>query len=250
MTGELAPQPYKRPPITEAVIGVQFAAPIAADELRKISIRYNHSYPGEQQVKNIGVHVTNFPGRKPSVTNVQETIGYRRATDDATEIVLFTPNMLIVSQLAPYPGWEMFFGRFVRDWTLWKREMGFHKISRLGVRYINRVDIPNGEIFVEHEKYLNIYVQLPDVLGPTSSYAAQVVLPIKDLDSQLTINTGIMPSPLLNHTSFLIDIDIGRAQDVPQRDEDVFAFLTTIRDRKNMAFEACITDQARELFLR
>jgi len=73
---------------------------------------------------------------------------------------------------------------------------------------------------------------------------------MNDVDAQLMINTGVMPSPLLNYTSFLIDIDIGRTHDVPQRDEEIFEFLTSIRDKKNMIFEACITDRARELFLR
>jgi len=250
MTGKVASQPYKRPPITEAVIAVQFAAPVPADDLRKVSRRFKARYPGEQEVKTLGVHVVNPPGGRSPVTNVQETVGHRRASDDATEIVLFMPDTLIVSQLAPYPGWTSFFTRFVRDWKLWKREISFLRINRLGVRYINRIDLPITKDYVEQEEYLNIYIQLPEVLGPTTSYAAQAVLNMRDINSQLIINTAIVPSPLLNHASFLVDIDISRTQDVPQRDEDLFELLVKFRDMKNMVFEACITDRARELFLR
>lgn len=250
MAGTVALQPYKRPPITEAVIGVQFAAPVPADNLRKVSGRFKASYPGEQEVKTLGVQVVNLAGGRPPVTNVQETVGHRRASNDATEIILFMPDTLIVSQLAPYPGWESFFSRFVRDWKLWKREISFLKIVRLGVRYINRIDLPITRDYVDQEEYLNIYIQLPKILGPTTSYAAQAVLSIKDILSQLVINTTIVPSPLLDHASFIVDIDIGRTQDVPQRDEDLFELLVNFRDKKNMVFEACITDRARELFSR
>jgi uncharacterized protein (TIGR04255 family) len=249
MTGTVASQAYKRPPITEAVIGIQFAAPVADDNLRRVSARFKALYPGEQEVKSlVGVHVVTQPGSKPPLASAQETTGHRRASDDATEILLFLPDQLIVSQLAPYPGWETFFPRFMRDWTLWKREVGYLKLNRLGVRYINRIDLPVTQDYIEQEEYVNIYVQLPQILGPTASYSAQAVLPLKDTNSQLVINTGVVPSPLLNHVSILVDIDIGRIQDVPQRDEELFELLPRLRDAKNMVFETCITDRARELF--
>jgi uncharacterized protein (TIGR04255 family) len=165
MTGTVASQPYKRPPITEAVIGVQFAAPVPADDLRKVSNRFKAHYPGDQEVKTLGVHVVNLPGGMPPVTNVQETVGHRRASNDATEIILFMPDTLIVSQLAPYPGWESFFSRFVRDWKLWKREIAFLKINRLGVRYINRIDLPITEDYVEQEEYLKYIYPIAQSAG-------------------------------------------------------------------------------------
>jgi len=250
MTGTAASRAYPRPPITEAVIGIQFAAPIASDDLRKVGERFKNFYPGEQEVKTLGVHVVNPPAGRPPFANVQETLGHRRASEDATEIILFMPDQLIVSQLAPYPGWEEFFARFVRDWKIWKREMSFLRINRLGVRYVNRIDVPVTSDIIEQAEYLNIYVQLPEVLGPTMSYTAQAVLTMKDIDAQLVINTGIVPSPLLGHISFLVDVDIGRVQNVPQRDEELIEFLSTLRDKKNAVFEACITARARELFSR
>jgi uncharacterized protein (TIGR04255 family) len=255
MTDEAAVQPYKRPPITEAVIGVQFAAQIAEDDLRKASSRFGDLYPGMQQVKTGVVQVVSLPDNRPPVANVRESVGYRRASDDATEIILFMPDTLIVSQLAPYPGWEVFFSRFTRDWHRWKREMGFLAVARVGVRYINRLDIPNdvailSKGLINQGEYLNVFVQMPDSLGPTSGYTAQAVLPVKDLEAQLVINTAVVPPPLLGHTSFLLDIDIGKIQDVPQRDDDIIAFLAEARTKKNMIFEACVTDRARELFLK
>jgi uncharacterized protein (TIGR04255 family) len=253
MTDEAVVQPYKRPPVTEAVIGIQLAGQISEADLRKVSSHFGDLYPGQQQVKTGVVQVVSLPDSRPPVTNVHENVGYRRTSDDATEIILFMPNTLIISQLSPYPGWDVFFRRFTRDWRLWKREMGFLAISRVGLRYINRIDIPINPNFLEQgfinqEEYLNVFIQLPSVLGPTSGYTGQAVLPMNDLGAQLVINTAVVPPPLLGHTSFLLDIDIGKIQAVPQRDEDIVNFLNLARNKKNFIFEACITDRARELF--
>jgi len=252
MAAEVAAQPYKRPPITEAVVGVQFGARITEDDLKKVSGRFKELYPVEQHVKTFGIQIINPPdGGRPDV-RVEETPGYRRTSDDATEIILFSPESILFSQLSPYPGWELFFARFERDWELCKREIGYRKINRLGVRYINRIDIPNPDTssVIRQSDYMNVYIRLPEILGPTLTYNAQAILQIEEIRAQLIINTSLAPSPLLNHTSFLVDIDVGRTEEVPQRDADIFTLLAQIRDKKNMVFESCITDRARELFSR
>ena len=50
--------------------------------------------------------------------------------------------------------------------------------------------------------------------------------------------------------SLLLDIDVSRMDELPQNDEGLWAFVDRIREYKNMIFEACITDRARELFDR
>jgi hypothetical protein len=51
-------QPYKTPPITEAMIEIRFALPpIDAANLEKASASFASSYPLQQSVKNLGVEV-------------------------------------------------------------------------------------------------------------------------------------------------------------------------------------------------
>jgi uncharacterized protein (TIGR04255 family) len=157
----------------------------------------------------------------------------------------------VISQLAPYPGWDGFFRRFVRDWTIWKKSAGYRKVGRVGVRYINRIDIPlAGRPVIEETEFLNVYPHIPKELGPTNAYGVQAVLPILDINCRLTLNSSVVPSPLLNHVSFIIDQDIAKEVDTPQSDENLYELLNAIRLKKNEIFEACITDRARELFQR
>jgi uncharacterized protein (TIGR04255 family) len=150
-------------------------------------------------------------------------------------------------QLAPYPGWDQFFGRFCRDWEAWKNSVGYRKIIRVGVRYINRIDIPTDEPVLYEEQFLNVYPHIPEVLGPMMQYALQTQLSLTDIGCILTLNSSVVPSPLIGHRSFVIDLDIGK-DSPPQNDDAIYELINRIRIAKNRVFEACITDRARELF--
>ena len=184
-------------------------------------------------------------------SNVQETDrGYRLSSSDLTELLVLLPRSITVSQLAPYPGWDRFFDRFRRDWRLWRRTLGFRTVQRIGVRYINRLDIPVEGPTVEHEKYLNVFPHVASEFGPLQAYSVQVKILMDDLKAELVINSASVPSPILNHASFIIDQDITRQVEVPQKDKEIFDLLDQIRHKKNRVFESCVTDHARGLFRR
>ena len=236
---------YSQPPIIEAVIGITFSSPVTKAELDTFEKQFKTHYPNEQMVSNynIALMLSN-----PVSTNLDKQDGCRRSTEDMTQLVVLWPSSFTVSQLAPYQGWAHFYERFARDWALLKKIIGFQKISRIGVRYINRIDIPAEGAVVEYEKYINIYPNMPDILQPTSSYALQAAVQLVDINCLLKINSAVVPSPLLNHTSFIIDQDIAKEVDQPQNDNDIYELLGKIRTAKNAIFEACISDRARELF--
>ena len=165
-----------------------------------------------------------------------------------SELVVLLPQTTVISQTAPYPGWDYFYGRFVRDWKLIRRTLGFRQISRVGVRYINRIDIPIESSVVNHENYLDLYPKITDKFGPLIGYAVQAQVFMEDLSCKLTVNSAAVPSPLLNTASFVVDQDISRELDVPQTEEGIFNLLNKIRVRKNEVFESFVTDKARSLF--
>lgn len=243
-------QPYKHPPITEAVIAINFSTPMEANDVEKASEKLASDYPQHQNVENVKLSVQLPSGQddRPTTEYYDREVGHRRASPDMTELVVLWRSAFVISQLAPYPGWEIFFQRFVRDWTIWKRVMGFHQINRVGVRYINRIDIPVSGPTVEHEAFLNVYPKLPDTLGPIGPYAVQAVSALDDIGCSLILNSAMVPSPILNHASFVIDQDIVKEINPPQSDEAIYELLNVIRERKNKVFEDCIRDPARELF--
>ncbi len=246
------PIQYVRPPITEAVIGINVADASDERSLKDVSEKLAKHYPLHQPLQNLTLHIqVKAKGSKaPTGPIAPKAGGHRLSTRDMTEIAVVMPGQFVVSQLAPYPSWEVFSKRFHRDWHIWKRCVGHLEIKRIGVRYINRIDIPVENSLVHHEDYLSIYPHVPELLDPIGPYAIQMVSQLTDINCKLTINSSaIVNSILLNHQSFVIDIDIAKEVDVPQSDHALFELLETIRQKKNQVFEASITQKARnELF--
>ncbi len=246
----MSEQPYKQPPITEAVIGLRFATASDADDITKVSAALKSLYPLQQPIRGIEVRLNVPPPGQQGVTTAHpiETHGNRLSTEDQTQIVLVWPAQFVFSQLAPYPGWGVFFERFCRDWGVWKRTLGYRPITRIGVRYINRIDIPATAPLIQHEEYLNIYPHIPAAFEAVSAYNVVTQLPLPDIGCMLTLSSSSAPSQLLGHGAFLVDQDIAKEGDPPQNDEAIYALLNQIRVKKNEVFEACIKPRARELF--
>jgi uncharacterized protein (TIGR04255 family) len=80
------------------------------------------------------------------------------------------------------------------------------------------------------------------------SYAMQMAGPLEEDDCRFVINSSLVPPPLVDHASVILDIDVSRAGDPPQKDDEIWALIDRIRVHKNHIFEESVTDKARELF--
>ena len=216
----MSEQPYRQPPITEAVIEIRFAAPVSAERIAAISGDFKSLYPFEQRIAELHLQVNLPPTPEAGNASTQtiETPGHKRTSLDQTEILVLRPHNLTVAQLAPYPGWQTFFERFRRDWTLWKRLMSYRKISRIGVRYLNRIDIPtvSGQL-IDYEQYINIYPHLPNLFPNVHGYGVQIIVDMPDIFCRMTLNSLSSPSPLLGHGGFVIDQDIYNENTPPSK---------------------------------
>ena len=243
-------RPYSKSPITEAVIELRFEQVINPDEAMRVAKRFRASYPHWEDVPEYGVHV-HLPqqlGAEPRAVATNTVTSFKLTAPDAGEIVVVATDHISVSQLAPYPGWDHFFDRFTRDWRTFKEHAGYRRIQRIGVRFINRLDLPFIDGKIEQADYLTVYPQLPEQISTFLSYGMQVQIPSPHIAGMLTINTAVVPSFLLGHGAIMFDLDLSIDRDIPQNDDAIYDLLDRIRVEKNRMFELCITDRARDLF--
>lgn len=239
---------YKRAPITEAVIEIRFEKPLPTQSIEKLNERLRDSYASSDRVSGVEVRV-NVKERRAKFDETEN--GYKLASMDQTDILMIVPTSMICARLAPYTRWESFRARAEENWKQWKQITGYQKIERLGVRYINRIDIPVGsDEKIRVEDYLNVYPQYPEpeLIPALFSYTMQIVGSFGTTDFNLIINSSVMLSPLVNHASILLDIDISSKGSVPQKDDEIWAMFEIMREHKNYAFESSVTDNARRLF--
>jgi uncharacterized protein (TIGR04255 family) len=239
---------YARPPITEAMLDVRFATEMGEKKLQTIVKRLKKSYPNSQPLQTFNINIDTSGGR---VGLQQEVHGFRLANDDQTDVVVVMPNGITVARLAPYPGWPSLLERFEAVWEITHKAVLHDQVARLGVRTINRIDIPlEQRPAIMLQNYLNFFPQVPPIsTAAMVGFLMQVTKPtVVPVWTATITSTLIGPPPIINHLSLLLDIDLFRTEGIPYRGDELLLAFDQIRSVKNEIFEQCITDESRRLF--
>ena len=149
--------------------------------------------------------------------------------------------------MPPYGRWEPF-SKEAR--LLWNQFIGVaepERVTRIAVRYINRLEIPLP--IDDFADYLRVGPQVSsDLPQALSSFVVQLRIPQPEMDNcMLVLNEGILPSTQPDRMAVLLDIDVFKEAALPADSPEVWDIVETLRDCKNRTFEACITDRTREL---
>jgi uncharacterized protein (TIGR04255 family) len=248
MTNNSVSPPYNKPPIIEAVIAIHFATPLADKEIDTFSRKLKKAFPFSEDI--IVLQATYNARTKEHVSNIQK-LGYKLSSADRTRLIMIQAPQFGVIQQAPYSGWDTFNQEARTHWDALTKIVGRKPISRVSTRYINRIDIPVGATgVVDLHKYFHVGLSLPD-------YAKRMSLQTFAINSSLlnsseqyvsVLQVAAAQSPLIDHLSFTIDIDIATTGPVEPRDDKLWELIGTLRKRKNDLFEACITQDTRNLF--
>jgi uncharacterized protein (TIGR04255 family) len=240
---------YLSPPITESIIEIIIDGELKPKDFERITKKLKKNYPNLQQINTVGINYgQNLIGSNLTVSH--QPTGIRLSSSDETDVLLVSPKNLVIARLAPYLGWDYLNDKFATAWKVWKSLSKIQPIIHIGVRYINRIDIPQDDSGkIENEDYLNIYPSLPEPINkPMFNYITQVTIPTSNELWNATITTANLPSsPLINNISLLLDIVVFRTKEIPLKDEDLFKVLSEARELKNDLFEQCITQKTREL---
>jgi len=244
---------YKNPPITEAIIELCLDKNIAKKAHEKLAEKLNKHYKNKQHLVHFEVGFKMEPNFKTgnSVTFGQEPKGFRFTSEDEADIVVINKKSILVARLAPYLGWNNLYERAISVWDNLKRSMEERPvISRIGVRYINRIDIPaNGEEKLRIEDYVKLYPESPILKkNVLTNYIVQITFPADRDHWMVMITSALVPSPLLGYSSILFDTDVFRTENIPLRDDALWEALLDARDIKNSIFKQCITERAEGLF--
>lgn len=241
--------PYTRPPITEAVIEIRFEENLSLDQMQKIRNDLQKNYSFSENIEEVGFKID--PKNKIMSKISEGIVGFKLTNEDQTEVSQIKQNSMVCSKLAPYSGWESFQPRAVADWDIWRKTTKNKKIDRIGVRFINRIDIPYiTGVKIDLEDYLTVVPKYPepDLISSFTEYTMQVKGPFVAEGFGLILNSHIVKSPLIDHFSVVLDLDLYPMGELPQRDDKIWELVNDIREHKNLAFEMCIKDNARKLF--
>jgi uncharacterized protein (TIGR04255 family) len=240
---------YPNAPITEAIIDLRAASrnDVSMERLSAANASVEKTYPLRGDIFYVHGLVESDPGGEPTRSEGHEQAGFKFTSQDEKYVWQSRRDGFTLSRLAPYENWEPFRDEARRLWDLYRAQVVPELVSRVALRYINRIDIPTET--VDLQDYFRTFPQVsPDLPQMLGGFFMQLMLPQPEFKSVAIVNQTIIPPPRPGVISIVLDIDIFREAEVPQDEPETWNIFERLHVLKNRVFEACITDKTRNLF--
>lgn len=246
--------PLPGAPIVEAVIHwrARAEAKLELDQLRQELVNRLPEYAEvrpQHEIQITGEIAVKGATADSQIMQRTQWRGFRLQREDEPFVAQFTFNGLVFSRLAPYDRWETFEAEALRLWDIFVELMAPAALQRLGVRFINRIELFRGE---EPSRYLRIAKETTIVIDlPVETFLHRDVYAVPGTPYRINLVRTIQPPDKPDETRGLIlDIDVFAEELGELEREPLVQRLAEMRWLKNKAFFSCITEQAKGVFLK
>jgi uncharacterized protein (TIGR04255 family) len=240
---------YSKAPIIEAVIDLrcEFHTEQSIGNLERVRELLAGEYPLREDLIAVKAQIAPVTG----ASSEQTTIGFRALTSQRQRIAGIGLEGFTFSWLAPYDRWESLRDEAFRVWKLYSSITNPVRVTRVGVRFINRLDFPNLDgAGVELDQYLRtaprIAPELPQHLE--SFFLRLQIVFAGDPPAKVTITEMVVTPFTPDVVSVLLDID-AFVQGLDISTDAAWPIIERLRHEKNSAFEYSISDATRQLIL-
>jgi uncharacterized protein (TIGR04255 family) len=243
------PQPsYKKPPIIEAVIAMHFSVPLELKWIEAFTRKRKTRFPNSEDLIEMSA---SFNAQTHQTASNMKKVGHKLTSVDNTNVITIRPDQLAISHLAPYTDWDRLYSEARGHWNVLAKIAKHKTLSCVSTRYINRIDIPvgiNGR--VDLHMFFNAGLSLPTYVQEMALQTFHVNCSLLHASEQYkyVLQLASTPSPLIDHLSFTIDIDVMTTGSVPVNEDKMWSLIGSLRKHKNDLFESCITPETRKLF--
>ncbi len=238
-------------PIVEAVIDFRVTLPsdFKLDAFQPLRSQLAKDYPGFEEQQIVEQTIKQAPGSAAEVsTRFSGIHGYRLLSSDGKNVVQLRRDGFTFSRLNPYTRWDEVFAEAWRLWCMYIEAAGPLELSRIAVRYINRMLLPLP--FSNPEKYL----KAPPVTAegwPTemNSFLSRVVMTESESDVSVTVIQAFEPQvPGQSGVALIFDIDAYADVSLPPDDVTIRQRFGKLREMKNRVFFNGLTTKTIDLF--
>lgn len=240
----------RNPPITEALLDFRVRSVSAdiADAIAKLRIVLAQKLPVVDEQQSVQAEFaidSRGPVAKES-RNLGVQAAFFRSSDERT-IAQFRKDGFTYNRLQPYSGWNTVFPEALSLWHEYVRAFQPTELTRLAVRYINRVEIPLPVSRID--EFLRAAPAIPSA-APQSviSFVSRVVVDDPSSSSQAAITQIMEPIVDSGRAYIVIDIEVFAAVQLDPYDTHVPQLLEGFRDTKNRIFFTALTDKALERY--
>ena len=178
------------------------------------------------------------------VSNVERMQFVRQ---DERALIQVGPDLMSVHHLKPYSNWETFKQMISRSLDVYKQVASPKNITHIGLRYINRLEIPEEQT-VKIERFLLAVPSVPEEVPQTfSTWWQRVEIPYVQANGLLALHSGSVYEEGQTNVIFLLDLDFVTLQADLVTLDDAIEWVDRAHDEVEKTFEACITAETRQL---
>lgn len=241
----MAEQTYlSRAPITEAILDFRADVPkdFQIEKFGNIHASLKDRYP---KMERISSHESSFSiqgGRTSISTAPPELHGFFFKSDSGIDIAQFRRDGFTYNRLKPYTRWEEISQEALRLWQIYSDACHPAAVTRLAVRYINKIEIP---LPANLGKYLIEPPGIPDGIKDSSlSYSlTRLTIQFPEVGVAANIIQTISKSDSPDKANIVIDIDVYKKNTFSIDHEQLGIGLNSLREIKNKIFFSIITDE-------
>ncbi len=235
-------------PITEALIDirVKMREDLTVEKLESIYNSISGQYPDKKARHKWEGKFEFKKGESPISLGTETIDGYIFTSTDHKQIFQARLDGFTFSRLKPYETWEQLHDEAYKLWQKY-REVNSPEITRVALRYINKMEIPlSGKDFNE---YLAAAPIVPEGLPQgVSSFLTRVVIHEPSIDAAAIITQALEQVVNPNFIPIILDIDVFRQKSEGISEEDAWKILEKLRHFKNTIFFESITEKTKEIF--
>ena len=242
---------FPRAPITEALIDLRVVMSSdggleKTDELARV---LKDRFPNrEQRIETMHqIKVGEEAGLGETHTRSRR-LGSIIFAEDRRKALQARINGFAFSKLQPYEDWGSLRDEARELWGLYCEMMQPKSVTRLAVRYINRIELP-----LPMENFQEYILTGPEIAEGApqaiTEFFFRVVVPSPD--GQMTaaiISTMEKPEKDGAVLPYIFDIDAFMEVDLEPASDEIWPYFEKLRDYKNQIFFSSTTDKCKKLF--
>ncbi|MHB8846286.1 MAG: TIGR04255 family protein [Nitrospirota bacterium] len=240
---------FPRAPITEALldIRVELNKSFPLSDLEQLHQKIKDRFPDKQQRIAFQTNIKLAPSGPTAEIPSSQPDGYLFRSSATNKILQARLDGFTFNKLKPYQNWQVFKSEAQELWDLYYQCTKPLKITRLALRYINRIDLP-----VPFNTFKDYILTLPEVAPELpqalAGFFMQLTIPNSEKEATAVVNETIENVTGSQKLPLIFDIDVFREVSFMNNRADIWPIFDQLRDFKNDIFFSSITEKTKELF--
>jgi uncharacterized protein (TIGR04255 family) len=242
------PTVFGKSPVQEALIDVRvvFKDGFDFETLEGLHEELKDTLPIKTLRRSKNIQFTHAANKKPSIVETEDLEGYLLKDQLGQSVLQITRNGVTFSVIGNYKEWGDLKKRFDVYWKSFAKKAELQEIKRVGIRYINRIDLPMPVTSLKEWLHTR-----PAIGEGITDNVGELFMRVAFLDNndKCIITEAINSQEVTDtHLPLILDID-AFYEDIISADDTTA--LDTVLGRlhalKNRVFLNSITDKTKEL---